>query len=170
MNMCFVQYVLRVLLLYPLVDVIDYHNSFYGLGEGAVHIEEISCQGDEPTLLNCSFVNETTLEFHFNDAGVRCFNVTGMQSQAKFPRHVLYMYIQACPIALPLGTVPLLSAEDVCTPGSVRLANSTDGMEGRLEVCLDNVWGTVCQDLFGYDEARVVCGQLGFSSEGVCLC
>ena len=59
------------------LDVIDYHNSFYGLGEGAVHIEEISCQGDEPTLLNCSFITESTLEFHFNDAGVRCFNVTG---------------------------------------------------------------------------------------------
>ena len=77
--------------------------------------------------------------------------------------------MQVCSIIPYLCTALLFSADDVCIPGSVRLANSTSDMEGRVEVCLDNVWGTVCQDLFGYDEARVVCGQLGFSGEGIYL-
>ncbi|MEE2644500.1 MAG: FG-GAP-like repeat-containing protein, partial [Myxococcota bacterium] len=36
-------------------------------------------------------------------------------------------------------------------------------VEGRLEVCASNQWGTVCDDLFGAEEVSVVCRQLGFA-------
>ena len=38
--------------------------------------------------------------------------------------------------------------------------------EGRLEVCINSAWGTVCEDLFGVEEAQVVCQELGFSRRG----
>ena len=38
--------------------------------------------------------------------------------------------------------------------------------EGRLEVCINSAWGTVCDNLFGMEEAEVVCQELGFSSRG----
>lgn len=46
-----------------------------------------------------------------------------------------------------------------------RSTNATK--EGRLEVCLNNAWGTVCNSSFGYYDAVVACGQLtGFHGEG----
>ena len=38
---------------------------------------------------------------------------------------------------------------------------------GRVEVCLDESYGTVCDRDFGEEEASVVCRQLGFSPYGM---
>ena len=49
-----------------------------------------------------------------------------------------------------------------CTNGDVRLVGGTVPSQGRVEVCLSQVWGTVTDDGFSTVDARVVCRQLGY--------
>ena len=44
--------------------------------------------------------------------------------------------------------------------------NSYARSEGRLEVCYNDDWGTVCDDSFDYSDAQVACYDLGYSKTG----
>ena len=49
-----------------------------------------------------------------------------------------------------------------CTDGEVRLVNGDASYEGRVEVCVNEAWGTVCSDDWDNTEAQIVCIQLGY--------
>ena len=55
-----------------------------------------------------------------------------------------------------------------CTDGDVRLVGGVSQYQGRVEVCLNRAWGTVCAyNSWGSQEAKVVCNQIGAMTIGI---
>ena len=55
-----------------------------------------------------------------------------------------------------------------CTNGDVQLVNGAIYQEGRVEICVNGVWGSICNDDWSTtDSAFVVCKQLGFINSGI---
>ena len=72
------------------------------------------------------------------------------------------------PTGQPTTQPPTTQAQP-CVESGVRLVNGTNQHEGRVEICSNNRWGTVCDNGWDKNEAEVVCQQLGFSSIGELL-
>ena len=102
-------------------------NARFGQGTGPIHLDNVLCTGRETRLQDCTLSRDASEDFHFEDAGVRCYQ------------------------------------PGECVTGELRLAGSSSSTAGRVEVCVGGVWGTVADDLWDNRDAKVVCGQLGFS-------
>ncbi|XP_036359157.1 atrial natriuretic peptide-converting enzyme-like isoform X2 [Octopus sinensis] len=59
------------------------------------------------------------------------------------------------------------SDEKYCT-ASVKLVNGTNPSNGRIQITINNITGTICDDNFNNKEATVICKQLGYKS-GIAL-
>ena len=75
-----------------------------------------------------------------------------------------------CPLIYCGVFLEFISDGDVgCTDFDIRLVNgnTVDPLEGRVEVCINNAWGTVCDTGFSVNDAEVICSQLGHPFSGM---
>ncbi len=107
----------------------------------------VSCSGSENNLTDCSF-----------------FTIPDIQEYFYYHYNYFYFYFY-----LDVASVVCQGNSSVgpeCVPGEVRLVNGSRGEEGRVELCYNRVWRTICDQDWSQEEAVVVCSQLGLPTLG----
>ena len=79
---------------------------------------------------------------------------------------LIYIYYNLLIDTVLFNALSVVNATGVCTYGDIRLVGGSNQYEGRVEVCINDTWGTVCDDGWGSYDSTVVCKQLGFAYTG----
>ena len=133
-----------------ILDATAHSNARFGQGTGPIFLDNVACTGEEDTLTSCTFDSNTADCFHSDDAGVTC--VADCKSMIKtfdsfpIPFFIWHSYFTV-----------------VCANGDLRLAGSTVAGQGRVEICINETWGTICDDSWDTNDASVACQSLRFS-------
>lgn len=109
------------------------------------------------------FYSETSLDVFLS--GVNCFGKEKQLVECSFIRRPLAQCTSELNDAGIVCQDVSTQYED-CVDGSVRLVNGTNPLEGRVELCVNNAWGTICDSEFSEDLADIICNQTGFKYNG----
>ena len=60
-----------------------------------------------------------------------------------------------------------MSSTATCNDTSIRLSGSSFQTSGRVELCVNGIWTSICDEHWDLKDAQVVCRQMGFSSYGI---
>lgn len=54
----------------------------------------------------------------------------------------------------------------ICNEGTIRLADGVFDQQGRVEICTNGIWGTICDQGWDDADARILCRDLGYTGTG----
>ena len=140
------------------VGSVPLRNAPFGHGVGPIWLDNLYCLGNESSLINCSHrglgVISTYCDHH-DDVGVQCIG------KCENFNLILSTLIFANPCEIIIA-----NDVDDCSHGQLRLVGGSSENEGRVEICYQNRWGTICDNGWSSEDAKVVCRQLGFQATG----
>ena len=109
-------------------------------------VQSIRCSGPEDSLLDCGGTNAL-------HGMAQCSQISVLWCFKQDPANTDYAALR-----LVGADGSIISEPDEALDGIA--------VSGRLEVLIQGVWGTICDDSFEALDASVACRQLGFGSSG----
>ena len=136
------KYFIRILLMH--IGAVAHGNSFFGKPNRIIHLNRVTCNGNENKISDC-----TASSFSLEEGRMLDDKVAGVQCYSK----------NICVPPPPGGVAQ-------CTSGDIRLVNiNAVAFGGYLQYCYNGTWSSFCS--MEAKEAIVACRQLELGFGGV---
>ena len=143
--------------------ILLFSNAEFGQGSGVTWIYYVRCNGSESSLAQCSFSGwDANFCGHYQDVSVTCQPCKNAKTNTRTARCCMQDYhLQeflstfTATFSAPFYPIRLVSGDNS--------SNTTNGQlnYGRVEIFINNTWGTICDQGWGIEDAEIACRQLG---------
>ena len=140
------------------IEISVLNNYYSGQRTGPIFFKHLQCDSSETSLDQCVNTSQQIIHpyfYHYHYVvGVRCEHITQIGNS----NTVLIFNILE-------SAMNIIFLTD-CVEGSIHLAGGNNNTEGRIEICHNRIWGSICDHGWDTIDVEVLCYQLGFYPYG----